>query len=277
MKLKEYLPALLTALKLKRIPIEELKRKNGESLPIIVTLTSIPSRLNIIDLTIRSILNQPQKPERILLWLHQDLKNQIPSKLAELQGDIFEIRFQDGLTCSHRKLIYALQEFPEHTLVTCDDDLIYHSTWLASLYNEHLQHPKSIIANECRLISYDEEGVLLPYKQWKMYKGTDLNDQRLLPIGYGGVLYPAHSLHQDAIKHELFLELAPKADDLWFRMMSFLNGTEVRRPKQPAPKPTPIAGSQKISLKKTNVRQDGNREQWKALCEHYSVTFTRSQ
>ena len=267
----------MTALKFKRIPTEELKRKSNITLPVIVTLTSIPSRLNIIDLTIRSILNQPCKPEKILLWLHEDLKETIPSKLSELQGDIFEIHFQTGLTCSHRKLIYALQEFPEHTLVTCDDDLIYHSSWLASLYNEHQQYPTSIIANECRLISYDENGELLPYKQWKMQSDTGLNDRRLLPIGYGGVLYPAHSLHQDSINSELFLKLAPKADDLWFRMMSFLNGTEVRRPKKPAPKPTPIAGSQKISLKKTNVRQDGNREQWKALSKCYSVTFTRAQ
>lgn len=271
MKLKEYLPALITALKLKRIPVDELKRRSDVTLPVIVTLTSIPSRLHIIDLTIRSILNQPQQPEKILLWLHEDLKSQIPEKLAKLQGDIFEIRFQKGLTCSHRKLIYSLQEFPEHTLITCDDDLIYHPTWLSSLYNEHVKHPNSVIANECRKVAYDEQGELKPYKEWKMQKGTDLNDPQLLPIGYGGVLYPAHSLHQDAINSELFLALAPKADDLWFRMMSHLNGTEVRRPSQPAPKPTPIAGSQKVSLKKTNVRKDGNREQWQALCGHYSV------
>ena len=264
---------MMTAYKLKKIPLDTLKRQNKKPLPVIVTLTSIPSRLNIIHLTIRSILNQPIKPEKILLWLHKDLRNNIPNTLSELEGDIFQIRYQDGLTCSHRKLIYSLQEFPDATLVTCDDDLIYSPEWLESLYNEHKEHPNSIIANECRLVSYGTDGELLPYKQWKMQKNTDLNNQKLLPIGYGGVLYPAHSLHQDAVNDELFLKLAPKADDLWFRMMSYLNGTEVRRPKQPSSKPTPIAGSQKISLKKTNVRQDGNREQWKALCEHYEVTL----
>lgn len=259
------------AYRLKRIPLKMLKANTDKLLPLIITLTSIPSRLGIIDLTIRSLLNQTTKPQKILLWLNEDLRNQIPKKLTDLEGDIFEIRYQKDLTCSHRKLIYSLVEFPESTLVTCDDDLIYIDTWLESLYNEHLQHPKSVIANECRKITYDAEGALLPYKQWKMQKDTALADPKLLPIGYGGVLYPAHSLHADVTNQTLFLKLTPKADDLWFRMMSFLQGTEVRRASTPSPKPTPIAGSQKISLKRTNVRQDGNREQWQALCEHYSV------
>ena len=271
MKLKEYIPAMKAAYRLKKIPLPTLKASTGKLLPLIVTLTSIPSRLGIIDLTIRSLLNQTAKPEKILLWLNEDLRNQIPKKLTDLEGDIFEIRYQTELTCSHRKLIYSLVEFPETTLVTCDDDLIYTNTWLESLYKEHQQHPKSVIANECRMISYDAEGELLPYKQWKMQKDADLAAQKLLPIGYGGVLYPAHSLHSDVTNQSLFLQLTPKADDLWFRMMSFLQRTEVRRAATPSPKPTPIAGSQKISLKKTNVRQDGNREQWQALCDHYNV------
>ena len=271
MKLKEYIPSLVTSHKLRSIPLELLKSTTASTLPVTVTLTSIPSRLNIIDITIRSILNQPQKPQKILLWLHQDLKGQIPKRLAELEGDVFQIFYQKELTCSHRKLIYSLQKYPDTTLITCDDDLIYQPEWLESLYNDHLQHPNSIIANECRSISYDTNGELLPYKQWKMDKSIGITDQKLLPIGYGGVLYPAHSLHIDVTDQELFLKLTPKADDLWFKMMSFLHGTEVRRPSKPSTKPIPIVGSQKVSLKKTNVRQDANREQWKALCEHYSV------
>lgn len=271
MKLKEYIPSLMTTLKLRSIPLEKLKSTNTQTLPVIVTLTSIPSRLNIIDITIRSILNQPQKPSKILLWLHQDLKNKIPKKLSDLVGDIFEIRYQQDLTCSHRKLIYSLKEFPDSILITCDDDLIYRPEWLTSLYNDHLQYPSSIIANECRKLTYDNNNELLPYKQWKYIKTKGIVDKKLLPIGYGGVLYPAHSLHQDTTDQTLFLKLTPKADDLWFKMMSYLQGTEVRRPSAPCEKPIPIVGSQAISLKKSNVRKDGNILQWQALCKHYSV------
>ncbi|ETI61515.1 hypothetical protein [Marinomonas profundimaris] len=271
MKLKEYIPALKTAYKLKQLPLDGLNAKGENQIPLIVTLTSIPSRLEKIDLTIRSILNQSHKPEKIILWLNRALENHIPKKLSDLQGEIFKIEYEE-LTCSHRKLIYSLTSFPEKPLVTCDDDLIYPSNWLKSLYDDHLRFPKSIIANECRMISYNEDGELQPYKMWKTVKDKGISNPKLLPIGYGGVLYPEKTLHSDTINKEIFLKLTPKADDLWFKMMSFLNGTEVRRSTNPPLKPTPIIGSQKISLKKTNVREDGNRAQWAALCEHYLIT-----
>ncbi len=271
MKLKEYIPSLITAYKLRRIPLEKLKQKSPETLPVIVTLTSIPSRLHIIDITIRSILSQPRKPQKILLWLHHDLKYQIPKKLSDLVGEVFEIRYQEELTCSHRKLIYSLKEYPNVPLITCDDDLIYRPQWLNSLYNDHLNHPQSVITNECRMITYDEKSELLPYKQWEYMRTSGVVDKKLLPIGYGGVLYPENALHQDTTSSELFLELAPKADDLWFKMMSLLQGTEVRRSSAPCEKPIPIVGSQAISLKKTNVGEDKNRPQWKTLCRHYNV------
>lgn len=276
MKLKEYIPSFINIIKLRSLPLEKLKSANAPTLPVIVTLTSIPSRLHIIDITIRSILNQPKKPQKIVLWLHEDLQNQLPQKLSNLVGDIFEIRFQKELTCSHRKLIYSLKEFPNTSLITCDDDLIYRPEWLASLYNDHLIYPTSIIANECRKISYKENSELLPYKQWEYLKTPGAVDKKLLPIGYGGVLYPKNALHEDATNPHLFLELAPKADDLWFKMMSFLKGTEVRKSTTPCEKPIPIAGSQAISLKKTNVREDQNRLQWLTLCEHYSVTLAET-
>ncbi|MFT2098089.1 hypothetical protein ACMUMQ_06975 [Marinomonas sp. 2405UD66-6] len=271
MKLKEYIPSFINIIKLRSLPLEKLKSTNAPTLPVIVTLTSIPSRLHIIDITIRSILSQPQKPQKIVLWLHEELQNQLPKKLTDLVGEIFEIRFQKELTCSHRKLIYSLKEFLDTALITCDDDLIYRPEWLASLYNDHQTYPNSVIANECRMITYDESGELLPYKQWTYLKTPGVVDKKLLPIGYGGVLYPKNALHEDATNPDLFLKLAPKADDLWFKMMSLLKGTEVRRSSHPCQKPIPIAGSQAISLKKTNIREDKNRLQWLALCEYYDI------
>jgi hypothetical protein len=70
---------------------------------------------------------------------------------------------------------------------------------------------------------------------------------------------------------DLFMRLAPKADDLWFRAMAYLKGCPVGHSQQAYPPAQPIIGSQKVSLLKTNVRQDGNRLQWQALCEHFGL------
>ena len=93
-----------------------------------------------------------------------------------------------------------------------------------------------------------------------------------MPIGYGGVLYPPHTLFHEVQNRDLFLRLTPRADDLWFKAMSYLAGTQTRRSSQPGQKPIPILGSQKISLQKTNVKKDGNFVQWLALSEHYGFT-----
>lgn len=273
MKLKEYIPAMMTARKLNKIPLKKLKSSGTCTLPIIVTLTSIPTRLKTIHITIRSLLNQTSKPEKIILWLDDNVREQVPEALEILTGDIFEIRTGKLSPSPHSKLVYTLTEYPDRTLVTVDDDLVYADHCLESLYNEHLKHPRSIIANKCRVISYNDEGIILPYKQWPMNNQPGITAKDLLALGFGGVLYPANSLHPDATNQELFMKLTPKADDLWFKMMSYLQGTEVRRPVTPAAEATPVIGSQEVSLKKTNVGEDGNRSQWIALCKYYSVTL----
>lgn len=269
MKLKELPISWWTARQLSRLQSQQLHSTNSDMLPVVVSLTSIPSRLHIIHLTIRSLLNQQQKPEKIVLWLHHELQDKLPESLQILVGALFEIRYVE-LYCSHRKLIHSLVAYPDKVIVTCDDDLMYDFTWLARLYRDHMRYPDQVIAHECRVIRFDKQGAPEPYHQWQTEKRVDISEQWLLPIGYGGVLYPPGSLFSDVQNRELFLQLTPRADDLWFKAMSYLAGTASRRSSCPGEKPVPIIGSQKNSLKKTNVQQDGNYQQWLALCKYYN-------
>lgn len=252
------------------LPLADLRGSKANALPLMVSLTSIPSRLHVLPLTVRSLLSQTQAPQKILLWLHHSLASSLPGALSELQSEVFEIRYVE-LTCSHRKLIHTLAAFPDKTVVTCDDDLMYAPDWLAQLHAEHLRQPEAIMANECRQITRDEQGALLPYKQWPYLQHGASSNRPLLPIGYAGVLYPPHALDERVSDVDLFMRLAPKADDLWFRAMAHLKGTPVRHSQRPYPKAQPIMGSQQVSLLKTNVREDGNRLQWQALCEFFDL------
>ncbi|MDQ2077153.1 glycosyltransferase family A protein [Marinimicrobium sp. ABcell2] len=271
MKLKEYPSSLFNACLLQPLSPVRLNSIEGMPLPVIVSLTSIPSRLATVHLTIRSLLAQTHKPEKVVLWLNDRLRGQIPDSLARLEGGVFQIRFA-GLDCSHRKLVHARAAFPGRLIVTCDDDLMYGKSWLVRLYRDHLRHPQSVIAHECRSIALDG-GALLPYKQWPVETRQGVSDQRLLPIGYGGVLYPPGGLHEDVDNPELFLKLAPRADDLWFKAMSYLAGTTTRRSSDPGSKPIPIVRSQRDSLQKSNVKQDANRVQWQSICEYYNFAI----
>ncbi|WP_282049649.1 zinc-binding alcohol dehydrogenase [Maribacter aquivivus] len=270
MKLKEIPVSIYNSIKLLALSSKSMITEDKKEIPVIVSLTSIPSRLGTLHLTIRSLLNQNARPKKIILWLHHSLKNEIPKKLATLENDLFEIMYSD-LTCSHRKLIHSLELFPNDIIVTCDDDMMYRPNWLGLLHKEHQAHPNKIIANQTRYITYNKLGELQSYKSWVFDKNLKFRESAVIPIGAEGVLYPPKSLSEKVTDTALFLELAPKADDLWFKAMAFLRGTESMHAKNKAKTPIPIIGSQKKSLKKSNIGGDKNKTQWLAITNYFNI------
>ncbi|SMF39649.1 hypothetical protein SAMN02745866_02564 [Alteromonadaceae bacterium Bs31] len=271
MKLKEIPGALLNQLLLEAIPVGQLLETECERRPVVVSLTTIPTRLSYVHITIRSLLRQTVLPEKIILWLNAELRHSVPKKLKRLQSELFEIRYSN-LTCPHRKLIHSLDAFPGSVIVTCDDDAMYERTWLENLFQEHLLYPEQIITNRGHLITYDKEGNTLPYLEWQKIRRNGHSSPALMPAGYGGVLYPAGCFMDEVTNQELFLKLAPTADDLWFKAMSYLKGTLCRCSMNPGKKPVTILGTQSFRLGHTNIHLDQNREQWNALLKHFNFT-----
>lgn len=242
---------------------------NANDLNVVISLTSIRSRLKYVRYAVMSLLLQNPKPRLVVLWVSPDLAQYIPRSLLRMQGARFEIRYRDDVG-PHTKLVHALAEFPGEVLVTADDDMLYESTWLARLWSDHVRYPADVIGHQCRVISVDSVGNLQPYRQWRRAAPGEAS-QYVLPLGFSGVLYPPGSLAAEAVNAKLFRRLAPKADDLWFRAMSLINGVRARRSSSPPEKPIPLPFSQAITLNSENVAQDGNRSQWVALSEHYRL------
>ncbi|WP_374548520.1 glycosyltransferase family A protein [Flavobacterium sp.] len=269
MKLKEYPISFFNSLKLLSIPIEKLN-DNRNSIPVIVSLTTIASRLSKVHITLRSVMNQSVKPEKIILWINENDREKIPPTLSKLTGSLLEIKFTPHKS-SHKKLIPTLEMFPNKIIVTCDDDLIYEKKWLEKLYETHLKFPKDIICNKARRIGLINQNELLDYSQWKY--NTENDFRKNLAIGEGGILYPPDSLYNVVTDYELALELTPNADDLWFKAMALLNNTNVRLAENPSKVFIPIPGTQKISLKKINVSQNKNVVQLQNLINHFDLKF----
>lgn len=269
MKLFKELPVSLYTsftLRLKNFKASSFSRK--ETVPVIISLTSIPSRMGSLHLVIKSIFNQTVLPEKVILWLNNNLKNDIPKNLSALMCSQFEIRFSE-LESSHRKLIHTLPLHPKKVIITIDDDLMYRNNLIELLYNEHLNNSDKIIANRTVNLSYDSTGNPKPFKQWKNSK--KLNQKVMVPIGAWGILYPPESLHEDTTNANKFMALTPKADDLWFKAMALKKGTisieSTHKPKDPIP----IINTQKVALKKINLGKDLNTKQWKQIEEEYNI------
>lgn len=269
MKLKEYPISYFRILQLNCIPLKKLK-DNSNTIPLIVSLTTIESRLNMVADTIKSVMNQSLKPEKIILWVNNDDFSKIPNSLKKLEGDFLEIKATPHKS-SHKKLIPTLELFPDKTIVTCDDDLIYNKNWLEKLYHSHTKYPKDIICNKAREISFYVNNNLLDYKFWNYTPKNNL--KKNLAIGEGGILYPPNSLNKIVLDYELALKLTPKADDLWFKAMGLLNNTATRLSENPTKTFIPIPGSQKISLKKANVGQNQNVKQMESLIKYFKLNL----
>lgn len=250
-------------------------QKNAKGrLPLIISLTTIPSRVNTLHITIRSLLSQDMLPEKIVLWLNEDFKQNPPPKLAKLEGDIFEIRYSP-YTFSHRKLIHSLEMYPDKILVTCDDDLIYHPTALRLIYEQHLKTPDVVIGHRCREIYYDDSGAVLPYLQWPFVRKAIKNEKLLMPVGAFLVLYPPNILSAQATDIETFTKISPKSDDLWFKLCTLLNNKLSITSEVPPPEPIPIMGTQKVALKHINNTKDYKRKQWEVITDYFDLEFNQ--
>ena len=242
---------------------------------LIVSLTSHGSRVKTVHLVIESLKCQSYKPDKVILWLNKEefSSDNLPEELSVLQDELFEIRFCTDLK-SFTKLVPALKAFPASTIITVDDDSVYHQDLVASMWGMHRLYPKSIISPRARLLRRNGND-FAPYDKWlKMAPRKNIYAKFcLLPLGFGGVLYPVNSLHADVIREDIFLRVSPHGDDLWFKAMSLLNGTAtVFLANKELFNRNIISGTQSIGLWRTiNSDPESNLIQMRKIIGYYPI------
>ena len=217
--------------------LEPLKCVNSPR--YIVSLTSYGKRLaTTAPYAAATLLNQSVKPDKVILWAANEDRGNIPRVMGKLTEKGLEIRFCEDIK-SYKKLIPAIENFPEDCIITADDDVFYPQNWLEQLLAEHRKHPKKIICHRAHGMKSDENHDPLPYNSWDESVEPDVYFARvsasrkqttpyrlsgvLFPTGVAGALYPPRSLAEDATNKELFMKLAPKADDIWYWAMAVIN------------------------------------------------------
>ena len=241
----------------------------------VISLTSFPARLGKLHNCIRSLLSQRVQSAKIVLYLTREecAHIRLPRKLEALQDIGLEIRFADINVRSLNKIFHALHDFPEHTIVTCDDDKIYPAGWLEGLLRTQSKYPHHIICNRSRVIEFDDNGGLKPYMLWPPGKEQGPS-KSLLPLGVGGVLYPADSLDKRVLDTGLYTKLCPTSDDLWLKAMAMLAGTKtVQVPGTNGVYPSiPFWNGPKLSPE--NLWNDGNNIALNMLLKHFNLSVS---
>jgi hypothetical protein len=171
-------------------------------------------------------------------------------------------------------LVPALADFPDATIVTVDDDVNYHPNMLRDLLELHKQIPNAVLAHRAKCIKPDK-----PYSKWKKYRWYHFLGKKIhtgfrnIQTGVGGVLYPPHCLKEDMIDVNLFTQIAPTTDDIWFWAAAVANDI----PVIPVPfghnKPKGLGKPRELSLKTINFKSGADRNDvaFKAILDKFPI------
>ena len=200
---------------------------NGKE--VIVSLTTFGKRLYDTYLPIESVMQGSIKPNRIILWLADDLKNKtLPITLQKQQSRGLQVRYCHDIK-SYKKIIPTLKEFPDACIITIDDDAIYKFDLIENMVSAYNNDPNHIYANRMRRITLDGNGKPISYLQWPFCTNDDDASHLNFTTGVGAVLFPPGSLAQEVFNESVFMDLCSTADDIWLNAMALLNDTKRKK------------------------------------------------
>lgn len=238
----------------------------------IVSLTSHSKRINTIHLCLRSVFEQTLRPKKVVLYLDSSLNpNVIPDNIIPFTQMGLNIIFVSDQIGPHNKYYYTIKHYPNETVITIDDDVIYEKTTFENLLNTHQKYPNSVCANRVKYMVFDNNHLLTPYNDWiSEYDKILTPSKKLIATGVGGVLYPPNTFTKSAFNMLDIIKLALTADDIWLKIMELLNGVPVVWTGKLPQHPQQIPGTMDESLWRT-INKSKNDEYIKRITEYYQL------
>jgi len=199
---------------------------------IMVTMTTIRSRLPLAGKVLESLHNQKLPPASVILnvsrtpYLLDEGINPDDELLRALSRlPLVRVNWVDNVGPYRKILPLLTQHFSQSVtadklFVTVDDDTIYPDFFLETLFKEY-QEQDCIIAFRGRHVELDG-ATISSYDKWSW--GQTKSSLNNLPTGKDGILYSTKFFTRDFLALEEAMLLAPTADDLWIKWHCALNG-----------------------------------------------------
>jgi hypothetical protein len=189
-----------------------------------------------------------------VLWLDErtSLQN-YPEPLKRLEKRGLEVKFTKDYGPHKKYFPYVTsEEIGDLPLVTADDDVIYPPSWLDGIWRTYLSDPSVVHCYRARVIAFDAEGRLKDYASWGLCNTTEPSYSHF-PTGTSGVLYPPAVLLKLKAAGAFFLEVCPKADDVWLHANSLRAGFKIRQVAASAALFATLERTQSSSLQMQNL------------------------
>lgn len=246
---------------------------------IVISLTTFSKRIDDIYLCIETLLQQSLKPNRIILWLSEEefaKGARLPAILSKQIERGLEICYCPRDIGPYKKIIPTLALCPNDNIITVDDDVMYPVDMVDLLYRRHLMFTDAVVASVTHQMARDNSGKILPYKKWpRGYQVKEPQDD-VYPVGIGGVFYPPNSFCSSVLDEKLFIELCPRSDDVWLKLMARKKGTlavSVNDHRLWSRRNLMIDGSQQFALKRSNKSKvSGNDVKINKVLKYFNMT-----
>ncbi|MEQ9231302.1 MAG: glycosyltransferase family A protein [Cyclobacteriaceae bacterium] len=227
---RHFLLDLFEEFRLSRLSLQECDlfcTRNEVKSDIIVSLTTIPSRLPYIQTTLKSLLVQTRRPQLIRLHLpnysdRERVEYNIPDYLKSLKC-LEIIRCEDYGPAT--KLIPAVEDLaPEQKVLVVDDDMIYPRKMLDHFFEKSTKHQEVAIASSgwlvpddlvCHFVTLRMNIFQIPPMPFKLTRIKEATPIDILQ-GYSGYLVKPKFFRLGELKdYEGAPEAARYVDDVW--------------------------------------------------------------
>ncbi|MCI1030794.1 glycosyltransferase family 2 protein [Raoultella terrigena] len=226
---------------------------------VVVSLTTHGERIASVYITIESILNGKLKPGRLILWLDsEDAFNNLSPELVRLKCRGVEVKLSKNFGPHTKYYPYIIENDFYEYLITADDDIIYPSYWLVSLYEAAVSSSSNnIICHRAHNILFDDDKKFLPYNSWSACTSTDASIG-FFATGVSGVIYPKRFQQCLFAAGDVFLNVCPKADDVWLHYISLREGFKIKQLTRKSVHFMTVDNTQHLGLMNSNVDMSQN-------------------
>ena len=215
----------------------------------VISLTTHGTRLKSAAAAIASLLVGTVRLP-VHLWLDPvDFHARWPETLQGLADRGLQVHESPGGFGPHTKYFGTFQQYTDRNVITVDDDVLYPRTFAQLLVDA--PSDSTVTAYRAHRLML-EDGQIAPYKKWKPVRSAEPSILHFA-TGVDGVRYPKEMVQFVAARGTEFLDLAPRADDVWLNHCALRAGFPVRQVEERSANFPLVPGSQRVRLSRVNL------------------------
>lgn len=205
--------------------INQTKLNTDPQADFVVSIATYPKRAHLLPAVLEALNQQTQLPQKWIVVLTEEEwpELHLPKYLNKLIYRGLEIVWVKNNSFAVKKLLPVMQKYPDVGVITLDDDNIYHKSLVQGLLNNRTENPKTIVGYVGKAMVKKENQLHMYYREKNAANKKTPSSQVYL-IGWGGIYYPAGSLHEKAFNEDEVRRIVPgRGSDIWFWVAALAN------------------------------------------------------